>query len=93
MKRPTKLPEIELIETSFTYDPVTGALYRKTGSEVLNNDRIGTRKIRVGRKSTTVARICWALFHRKDPGINKIIEHINGDPFDNRIINLRAVKR
>jgi hypothetical protein len=91
MKRPTKLPSIDLLEYSFEYDPVTGDLFTKSGKAVRNNDRIGTRKIRVGRKSTTVARVCWALFYKKDP-IGKMITHINGDPFDNRITNLRAVK-
>jgi hypothetical protein len=92
MKKPTKLPPLELIEANFIYDPVTGFLYRSTGSKVNNNDRIGAPKIRVGHKSTTVARICWALYYRKDPSVHKKIEHINGDAFDNRISNLRAVR-
>ena len=92
MKNPTKLPDLSLIEANFFYDPDLGILYRKSGSPVFNNDRTGTRKIRVGRKSTTVARICWALFHRKDPGSKHIVKHINEDPFDNRIKNLRLVR-
>ena len=92
MKRPTKLPDIDLIAANFNYDPVTGTLFRASGTAVCNNDRDTVPKIRVGRKSTTVARICWALFYQKDPGPNKIIVHIDGNPFNNRIENLRAVK-
>lgn len=92
MKKPTKLLPIEILEDVFSYDPVTGVLYRSTGSPVNVNDRTTKcLKIKVGRKTITVARLCWALFYRKDPG-NKIIKHINGDPYDNRIENLRAVK-
>jgi len=93
MKPPTPLPSIELLEANFTYDPVEGVLYNKNGKAVSNNDRAaGCGKIRIGRKTTTVARLCWSLFYRKDPG-RKIIRHINGNPWDNRIENLRAVKR
>ena len=92
MKAPTRLPAIELVEASFSYDPVEGILYTKHGNPVNNRDRdTGTNKVRVGRKSTTVARVCWFLYYRKDPG-SKIIQHINGNPYDNRIENLRAVK-
>ena len=92
MKKPTRLPAIELLEANFNYDPVAGVLYRSSGTAVNNSDRdTNCIKIRVGRKTTTVARICWALFYKKDP-IGKKISHINGDPFDNRIENLRAIK-
>ena len=91
MPAPTSLPSIELLELNFSYDPVNGVLYTKHGNPVNENNRAGCRKVKVGRKTTTVARVCWSLFHRKDPG-KKIIRHINGDPWDNRIENLRAVK-
>ena len=91
MKPPTPLPPIDLLELNFSYDPVEGVLYNKNGKAINSNDRTGCGKIKVGRKTTTVARVCWSLFHRKDPG-KKIIRHINGDPWDNRIENLRAVK-
>ena len=92
MKKPTRLPDIELIEFNFTYDPIKGILYTKHGNPIGANDRDGPcLKVRIGRKTTTVARVCWLLYYRKDP-IGKVIRHINGDPFDNRIKNLRAVK-
>ncbi len=92
MIKPKRLPPVELIEHSFSYDPITGELIRNSGKEVKVWDRTSNcPKVRVGRKTTSVARVCWLLYYRTDP-INKMIKHINGDPFDNRIKNLRAVK-
>ena len=93
MKRPSKLPPIELVEAEYSYDPETGFLIRnKTGTPIGTNDRsTGYIKARVGRLSTQVARIAWLLFYREDP-VNYRIEHINGCKQDNRIENLRKVK-
>ena len=92
MKKPTKLPDLSLIEANFTYDPTTGLLYRKSGIPVNANDRsTGQMKVRVGRKTVSVQRVCWYLYYRKDP-LHYQITHINGNPRDNRIENLRAVK-
>ena len=91
MKKPTALPPIELIEHTFSYDPIKGLLL-KHGKSVGANDRTtGQIKVRVGHRTTQAARVCWLLFYREDP-IGKRIEHKNGDPRDNRIENLRAVR-
>ena len=92
MIKPTRLPPVELIEHSFSYDPITGELSRNSGKKVkVWNRTSNCSKVRVGQKTTNAARVCWLLYYRIDP-INKIIQHINRDPFDNRIENLRAVK-
>ena len=95
MKAPVKLPPIELVEAKFSYNPNTGELRRiKTGTVVNVNDRTscGHNKVRVGRLTTQVARIAWLLFYRADP-VGFAIEHIDKDPRNNRITNLRKVKR
>ena len=95
MKAPVNLPPIELVEAKFSYDPNTGELRRvKTGTVVNVNDRTtgGLNKVRVGRLTTQVARIAWLLFYREDP-VGYAIEHIDKDPRNNRISNLRKVKR
>jgi len=93
MKPPSKLPDLELVEANFDYDPITGNLIRKqTGTVVGGNDRTtGYIKVRVGRLSTQASRICWMLFYREDP-VGYIIEHKDGCKNNNRIENLRKVK-
>ena len=92
MPTPTPLPDISLVEAKFEYDPVEGVLYYKqTGTPCSNNDRSGQMKVRCGRKTTTVQRICWFLFYREDPGTKQIL-HIDDNPRNNRIENLRACK-
>ena len=93
MHKPTKLPSLDLVELKFDYDPIEGLLIRKkTGTVVASVDRTtGMNKVRVGRKTTTVARIVWYLFYREDP-VGYYIEHIDGDPHNNKIKNLRKVR-
>ncbi len=92
MRKPTKLPDIALVESNFTYDPASGQLFTKTGKQVSSWDRSTNQmKVRVGQKQTTVQRLCWYLYYRKDPIHHKII-HLDGNPRNNCIDNLRAVK-
>jgi len=90
--KPTKLPPIELLELHFTYDPVKGVLIGPSGKPIGQQirDEKGL-KCKVGKKQYSLTRICWALYYRRDP-MAYHIRHINGDPRDNRIENLRAVK-
>ena len=98
MKKPhRKLPDLTVLETLFDYDPNTGGLYRK-GAEPCEANALGSW-LRSGHRSVYVKgygqyllhRIVYLMFHRKDPGAY-IIDHINGDPADNRIHNLRRCR-
>ena len=93
MKAPSKLPDLELVEAMFEYDPISGDLIRKqTGTVVGANDRTsGYIKVRVGSVTTQASRVCWMLFYREDP-VGYIIEHKDGCKNNNRIANLRKVK-
>ena len=93
MKKPAPLPDIDLVAAVYTYDPITGDIcYRKSGKPVRNIDRTThAPKVRVGRVTTQASRVAWLLFYREDP-VNYRIQHIDKNPFNNRIENLRKVK-
>ena len=93
MRKPSPLPAIELVEAKYFYDPINGEIcFRQSGKPVRNNDRTtGVPKVRVGRVTTQAARLAWLLFYREDP-VNYRIVHIDKNPFNNRIDNLRKVK-
>ena len=98
MKKPhRKLPGLELLHELFDYDPTTGGLYKK-GDKPCEENCIGSFT-RTGHKLVWVPkhgqylvhRIVYYMFHRRDPGAY-IVDHINCDPADNRIENLRRVR-
>lgn len=77
-----------------TYDPATGEfLWSATprsgvraGSPAGNISPEG-RRIRIDRKEYKAHRLAWLYVHGAWPAA--VIDHINGDPTDNRIANLR----
>ena len=92
-----KLPNLELLNSLYDYDPATGGLYKK-GSEPCEVNCVGHftasrhKAINVPKHGLfLVHRLVFFMFHRKDPGAY-IIDHINGDPGDNRIVNLRRCR-
>ena len=92
MRKPTKLPPIELLELHFKYDPVLGHLIGPSGQVIGQQRRDhGGLKCKIGKKQYSLTRICWALFYREDP-VGYHIRHIDKDPRNNCIDNLRAVK-
>jgi HNH endonuclease len=77
---------------SLQYDP-SGRLLWKQGWRIglpagsLNSD--GRRRIQIGTKQYKEHRLVWFLHHKVWPQYG--LDHINGDPTDNRIENLRDV--
>ena len=49
------------------------------------------RRISLFKKFYPEHRLIWALYYKEWPSKKMVIDHINGDPFDNRIDNLRLV--
>ena len=59
---------------------------KRSGSE---KDRF--RRITLFGKPYPEHRLIWALYYKEWPSKEMVIDHINGDPFDNKIDNLRLV--
>lgn len=65
---------------------------RYSGREALTaTDARGVRSGRVLGQRQVAHRVAWAIVHGEWP--RETIDHINGDPGDNRILNLRAVSQ
>lgn len=72
-----------IVNKRYRGDPAGSFVKRKNGDKF----RIATNKF---GKNLIVHRIIWELFNGEIPE-GMVIDHLNGDPWDNRIENLRAV--
>ena len=80
----------------FTYVPETGDVlwvgtgkHRPAGVACGSLDKEGYLRVRFQSKQIACHRLAWALFHGEWP--KGLIDHINRNPADNRIENLRVV--
>lgn len=90
------LPSQSELVGRFSYDPLTGHVtHAKPGA--LNGRRAGSEHFRKdGSKRNRVLlgfcehRVIWQMVHGSIPD-GMVIDHIDGDPFNNRLANLRCV--
>lgn len=81
------------------YDSSTGVFTWKLtistraqiGKEFGSWDMYGYKTVRINKKSYKLHRLAWLYMHGEMP--KNDIDHINGIRHDNRIVNLRDVKR
>ena len=100
MRKPNKMPPHYYLDALFDFDPLTGGIWKKgvehTDENVVGNvnQRTGYRTVHIsGLNSPYLAhRLMFFWFHKVDP-FNYYIDHKNCDKSDNRIENLRKVKR
>lgn len=85
---------IERIRELLIYDPDTGVFtWKKATSNrarvggVAGNMSRGYREISIDGKSYRAHRLIWLLVHGRWPKV--CIDHVNGNPDDNRLANLR----
>lgn len=92
--KPVDLPSADRLREMFSYDPETGVLRWKIkpakciliGDEVGHLSSIGYVQVQIAGQRCLAHRIIWKLVTGEEPiGI----DHCNGDPSDNRLVNLR----
>jgi hypothetical protein len=98
MKLDANCPEMSEVNRRVSYDPETGrftalvsAGRRKVGEQLGYPDGSGYIKLAFNGKWVMAHRLAWRLSHGAWP--TGEIDHINGNPSDNRIANLREATR
>lgn len=95
---PARKPRLtqEDVRELFDYDPETGLVTRKqtvqynarAGEVVSYKRKDGYMLVGIKNKNYLLHRVIWLWVYGTQP---KVIDHINRDPSDNRLSNLRAV--
>ena len=89
-----KLPDIKFLNKELYYEEKTGELYYKNKGQRKSNlvsclDVNGYKRVTFGQESYKAHRVIWKMYYKKEPNI---IDHIDGNPSNNKIENLRSVE-
>ena len=93
-----EMPPVELLRERLDYNPETGELRWKThrwsrrvGTIATYTTRAGYHYLNINGSNYCAHRIIWGLHTGEDLPQGMVIDHINHDPGDNRLVNLRLV--
>jgi hypothetical protein len=99
MKMDSRAPSFDVIRGRVIYDPETGVFTmrvsagrKRAGARAGYPDALGYWKLFINGRWVLAHRLAWALMNG-DKWPDGEIDHINGDPSDNRIVNLRVATR
>lgn len=91
IEKRARIETFEYLDQILFYDSETGLLFWKKlfPGKIAGTAIQGVIKVALERLDFKAHRLCWILFYGKAPAEGMVIDHINGDPHDNRISNLR----
>lgn len=84
------LPPLASLQRRLAYDPETGVITETRVAGTYRPDKNGYGSVVIGFEGQLYKahRLAWKIYYGTEPP--PVIDHINGDPKDNRISNLRA---
>jgi hypothetical protein len=88
-----RIETFEYLNPRLEYNAASGQLFWKVlfpGKGAGSRLKYGAIKLALERLDFKAHRLCWILHYKQKPADGLVIDHINGDPSDNRICNLRA---
>jgi len=85
-----KITQQELKEL-FIYNPENGSFKKRSSQKYVNKTASGYTRIGINGKSYLAHHLAWLYYYGEFPKIN--LDHINRNPGDNRIENLRELSR
>jgi HNH endonuclease len=81
---------MEKFKEYFTYNPETGVFRRRKDGKIAGTQmKYGYIRLYINRDYALAHRVAWYIVHGELPPPE--LDHIDGDPSNNRIANLRKI--